>query len=441
MCAASRRRAILLLILNFSVACCNHYRSLGVARGADADAIKTAYRKIALKHHPDRISRSASPETRKKSQRTFELANDAFEVLGDPAQRRQYDFELDNPIQEGKDGIHRQGQQGMPRRPRVEVQVACELEALAGFIPVPVPLSAWSNALGASVTPAIAERLGLPRELYLPPGSVNGDSVRYVARSLGPQGCDIDFVLVAKQHRKWRRKGGTLLTTHKLPIWHNVLAPAVRLRGVDGEMVVVRERGERVGDGKGGGGKGGGLASTTTIPGRGMPLKPSVDDDDDDGGGVGGSRPLPSAQAAARGDMRVELVLRTAQEEVLLQTKRVSAAALAFALAAAARTAVPTLVRSSIDQVLSVASAVQYFVSSELLGRARPQARRAREQARAQRRMVRELRVAEREAERDRAARQKRWAGLRSAARRRVDPLARRALNAWQWAFDPNYDS
>ena len=32
----------------------DYYKTLGVERGADADAIKRAYRKLALKHHPDR---------------------------------------------------------------------------------------------------------------------------------------------------------------------------------------------------------------------------------------------------------------------------------------------------------------------------------------------------------------------------------------------------
>ncbi|CAN5538916.1 hypothetical protein BH11ARM2_BH11ARM2_32680 [soil metagenome] len=60
------------------------YAALGLKPGASASEIKSAYRKIALKHHPDR---SKSPE----STRIFTAAKDAYELLSDPDQRRQID--------------------------------------------------------------------------------------------------------------------------------------------------------------------------------------------------------------------------------------------------------------------------------------------------------------------------------------------------------------
>lgn len=65
----------------------NHYQALGVTRTASAGEIRTAYRKLAVKHHPDR---SADP----KSIPLFKAATEAYEVLGDPEARRRYDVDL-----------------------------------------------------------------------------------------------------------------------------------------------------------------------------------------------------------------------------------------------------------------------------------------------------------------------------------------------------------
>ena len=63
----------------------NPYSVLGVARDADADTIKKAFRKLAKEHHPDRNEGSAEAE------RTFKEINRAFEVLSDPKKRAEFD--------------------------------------------------------------------------------------------------------------------------------------------------------------------------------------------------------------------------------------------------------------------------------------------------------------------------------------------------------------
>ncbi|MBK8738901.1 MAG: DnaJ domain-containing protein [Betaproteobacteria bacterium] len=62
----------------------DYYASLGVPRGADADAIKKAYRKLAHKYHPD-VSRD--PEGEEK----FKEIAEAYETLKDPEKRAAYD--------------------------------------------------------------------------------------------------------------------------------------------------------------------------------------------------------------------------------------------------------------------------------------------------------------------------------------------------------------
>jgi len=63
----------------------DYYEILGVARSAGSDDIKRAYRKLALKYHPDRNSHDAQAEKK------FKEAAEAYEVLSDPDKRQRYD--------------------------------------------------------------------------------------------------------------------------------------------------------------------------------------------------------------------------------------------------------------------------------------------------------------------------------------------------------------
>jgi molecular chaperone DnaJ len=63
----------------------DYYEVLGVGKEADDDALKAAYRRLALKYHPDRNAGD------KEAEEKFKEATEAFEVLRDPAKRRRYD--------------------------------------------------------------------------------------------------------------------------------------------------------------------------------------------------------------------------------------------------------------------------------------------------------------------------------------------------------------
>lgn len=63
----------------------DYYKILGISKNATQDEIKKAYRKLALKYHPDR--NGGSDENEKK----FKEANEAYQVLSNPQKRSQYD--------------------------------------------------------------------------------------------------------------------------------------------------------------------------------------------------------------------------------------------------------------------------------------------------------------------------------------------------------------
>src|ERR1035437_9239605 len=64
----------------------DYYEVLGVERNVGADEIKRAYRKGALKHHPDN-----SKGDKKEAEAKFKELAEAYEVLSDPVKRQQYD--------------------------------------------------------------------------------------------------------------------------------------------------------------------------------------------------------------------------------------------------------------------------------------------------------------------------------------------------------------
>jgi len=91
----------------------DYYKILGVEKNASPEEIKKAYKKKALKRHPDRVSQDKKEEAQKK----FQEIGEAFEVLSDPEKKKIYDQVgedgLKGDIPEGASGFSGFG--GMPR--------------------------------------------------------------------------------------------------------------------------------------------------------------------------------------------------------------------------------------------------------------------------------------------------------------------------------------
>lgn len=73
----------------------DYYKTLGVDKSATADEIKKAFRKLAVKYHPDRNPGDKAAEER------FKEINEAYAVLSDPQKKQQYDTF-------GSSGFHQQ---------------------------------------------------------------------------------------------------------------------------------------------------------------------------------------------------------------------------------------------------------------------------------------------------------------------------------------------
>ena len=123
------------------------YEVLGVPRGASAAAIKSAYRKLAKKHHPD------SNKNDPKAAERFSEINSANEIIGDEDKRKQFDRgEIDaegKPRFQGFPGGDPRGRAGGPGAAASSPTV---------FAPVAVPAAQAGRALRISSTACSAAR-------------------------------------------------------------------------------------------------------------------------------------------------------------------------------------------------------------------------------------------------------------------------------------------
>jgi len=76
----------------------DYYEVLGVARNASDEELKKAYRRSAMKHHPDRNPGDHSTEA------AFKECKEAYEVLSEPAKRRAYDQHGHAAFEHGRGG-------------------------------------------------------------------------------------------------------------------------------------------------------------------------------------------------------------------------------------------------------------------------------------------------------------------------------------------------
>ena len=267
----------------------NFYDVLGVPRGASEKDIRSAYRKLARKHHPDVNPNDRAAESR------FKEINIAHDVLSDPEKRKKYDkygdrWEQADQIEEARrhqsagswarygpaDGGVRQemggdfgsifdslfrrergGPRGAPASRRgqdVETPVEVSLEEAFHGTTRTVHLQSVESChtCGGSgqIAGAIchgcdgAGQVLKPRrlEVKVPAGVKTGSRVRVAGEGRpgaggGPPG-DLYLVVTAQPHARFERKGDDLTIEVGVPLIEAVLGGEVEVPTVDGRVVL-----------------------------------------------------------------------------------------------------------------------------------------------------------------------------------------------------------
>ncbi len=255
----------------------DYYEILGVGRTATGDEIKQAFRKLARKHHPD------VAKDKKAGEIKFKEINEAYEVLGDPENRKKYDQLGENGYAQGMpsaggDGFHwesaggnraqdfhfegtgfsdffeqffgggrgfggfsagggasrSRAAGGMRHGQDIEGAISVTLEeAMRGSI---------RQISFQSVDPATGEVRTESFKVRIPKGALEGQIIRVPGKGEpgvgGGEAGHLFLRVRLASHPDFRALGADLY--HDLPLapWEAVLGTTVRLHGIDGDLDV-----------------------------------------------------------------------------------------------------------------------------------------------------------------------------------------------------------
>jgi curved DNA-binding protein len=242
----------------------DYYKILGVDRNASESEIKRAYRKLALKLHPDKNPGDKNAESR------FKEINEAYEVLGDPEKRAKYDS-----LGASYKNWERMGGQpgnfdwsqwmggGAPGGVHVEVGDLGDL--FGGFSDFfnaifggsPRQSQGFSGArrgrgrdieqqVNISLTEAYTgttrtfRRNGRNLEVKIPPGAKTGTKVRFTQQGeVGShQAGDLYLVVHVEPDPRFKRTGDDLHVDLKVDLYSAILGGEARVPTLAGDVVL-----------------------------------------------------------------------------------------------------------------------------------------------------------------------------------------------------------
>lgn len=195
----------------------DYYQILGLSRGANDEEIKQAFRKLAMKHHPDRGGDQAK----------FQEINEAYKILGDPAQRQQYDNPAPNinfnTAGFDIDALFNMFGQKMSRNTsaRISLWITLKDVALGGPRVVSLQVNGQVNNV----------------EVNIPAGINDGDTIRYP--NIAPNGVDLIITYRIKPDNIWMREGKNIITERKVDIWDLIIGNDIEIEDLSGNILLM----------------------------------------------------------------------------------------------------------------------------------------------------------------------------------------------------------
>jgi curved DNA-binding protein len=242
----------------------DYYKILGVSKSATEKEIKSAYRKLAQKYHPDR-----NPGNQKAEDK-FKEINEAHEVLGDPQKRAKYDqlgssyAQWERAGRPGGGFDFGQWTSGRSGGTRVEYRDLNDLFGGGGFSDFFTSL--FGGGFGEPATRTSTRRVrgedmeqpvevsleeayhGTERTLTkgerrltvkIPPGARTGTKVRVAGEgSLGQISGDLFLVVNVRPHARFRREGDDLHVDMPIELYTALLGGEVRVPTLIGDVVL-----------------------------------------------------------------------------------------------------------------------------------------------------------------------------------------------------------
>lgn len=255
----------------------DYYEILGVQKGASQDDIKKAFKKAALKYHPDREG---------GDEKKFKEAGEAYEVLSDEQKRAAYDqfghsagaanaggqggnpFAGGNPFGGGFDGVQFDFSGaggfgdifseifgGMRNRPRdVQVALAIDFDEAVSGTTRELNLRVMDRTTGERKSEAV--------KVKIPAGIDNGQSIRMAGKGEYGQGGsrgDLYVEIHVREPKGFERHGASLVSRVKIDMVDAALGTEIDIKTLEGEITIKVPAGTQPG-------------KTLKLTGKGMPI-------------------------------------------------------------------------------------------------------------------------------------------------------------------------
>uniref|UniRef100_A0A0E0DLG0 J domain-containing protein n=1 Tax=Oryza meridionalis TaxID=40149 RepID=A0A0E0DLG0_9ORYZ len=262
----------------------DYYKVLGVGRGATDDELKRSYRRLAMKHHPDK---NRSPHA---DDSLFKQVSEAYDVLSDPQKRAIYDQFGEEGLKAGAapppttsssssshgggggfrfsprsaeeifsemfgggfggagprapgagfpgfGGSPRAGETSATKAPAIERQLACSLEDLYRGATKKMKIS--RDVLDATGKPTNLEEI---LTIDIKPGWKKGTKVTFPKKgnekpNIIPS--DLVFIIEERSHARFKRDKDDLIYTHRISLVEALTGCTVQLTTLDGRNLTV----------------------------------------------------------------------------------------------------------------------------------------------------------------------------------------------------------
>jgi curved DNA-binding protein len=217
----------------------DYYNTLGISKSASEADIKAAYRKMAMKHHPDRGG----------DEKKFKEVTEAYETLSDPQKKQMFDMGVDPNAQ------HTSYRQGSPFEFHFNTGNFEDVFSNFGFGGRPVRKN---KTLNVNIEVALEDilkgrvidaEIGIPNgskrlvNIEVPPGIENGQQIRY--RGMGEHTLkdvlpgDLIVNVLVKQHSVFQRQGDMLMIKKFISPWDAILGTEITIETIDKKTLTI----------------------------------------------------------------------------------------------------------------------------------------------------------------------------------------------------------